>query len=66
MAFRRDYEITIKADMSDVPYWTCKRKGETCSGLILEDYKALLEMVDDVSNRLRRTIKHIYDVENSD
>ena len=40
MAFRRDYEITIKADMSDVPYWTCKRKGETCSGLILEDYKA--------------------------
>jgi hypothetical protein len=66
MAFRRDYEITIKADMSDVPYWTCKRKGETCSGLILEDYKALLEMVDDVSTRLRKTIKHIYDVENSD
>ena len=52
--------------MSDVPYWTCKRKGETCSGLILEDYKALLEMVDDVSTRLRRTIKNIYDIENSD
>jgi hypothetical protein len=31
MAFRRDYEITIKADMSDMPYWTCKRKGELCS-----------------------------------
>jgi hypothetical protein len=66
MAFRRDYEITIKADMSDMPYWTCLRKGERTSNLTLEDYKALLEMVDDVSTRLRNTIKRLQDIENSD
>lgn len=66
MAFRRDYEITIKADMSDMPYWTCKRKGELCSGLLLEDYKALLEMVDDVSKRIYNTIKRLQDAENCD
>ena len=66
MAFRRDYEITIKADMSDMPYWTCLRKGERTSDLSLEDYKAMLEMVDDVSKRLWRTIKQMQDAENCD
>jgi arylsulfatase A-like enzyme len=66
MAFRRDYEITIKADMSDMPYWTCLRKGERTSNLTLEDYKALLEMVDDVSKRIYNHIKRLQEIENSD
>ena len=66
MAFRRDYEITIKADMSDMPYWTCLRKGERTSNLTLEDYKALLEMVDDASKRIYNHIKRLQEIENSD
>lgn len=66
MAFRRDYEITIKADMRDMPYWTCLRKGERTSNLTLEDYKALLEMVDDVSKRIYNHIKRLQEIENSD
>ena len=66
MAFRRDYEITIKADMSDMPYWTCLRKGERTSNLTLEDYNALLEMVDDVSKRIYNHIKRLQEIENSD
>lgn len=66
MAFRRDYEITIKADMSDMPYWTCLRKGERTSNLTLEDYKALLGMVDDVSKRIYNHIKRLQEIENSD
>jgi hypothetical protein len=66
MAFKRDYEITIKADMCDLPYWECKRKGEPYSNLKLEDYKALLEMVDEVSKGIRRAVKQLEEIENSD
>lgn len=64
--YKEDYEITIKADKSNVSYWTCKRKGECCNNLSLEDYKALYEMVEDISKGLYNQIKRMQEYENSD
>lgn len=63
---KEDYEITIKADKSNMPYWTCMRKGEHCSNLSLEDYKALHEMVEDISKRLYNQIRRLQEYEKCD
>jgi hypothetical protein len=50
--FKRDYEITVKADQNDNVYWKAFRKGEQLLLLKPEDRKVAADMLREILERI--------------
>lgn len=59
MKFKRDYKITVQADMNDSCYWMATIKGERKSNMSVEDYETIASMFDDVSKMIKNYIKKL-------
>ena len=56
MKFKRDYKITIQADMNDHCYWSAEHKGEAKNHWDIEDYETILQMLNELRNKINHHI----------
>jgi len=59
MKFKRDYKITVEADMNDEVFWSATHKGEPMSSeKSIEDYETISIMLESARRRITDVLAH--------
>lgn len=58
MKFKRDYKITVQADMNDEVFWSATHKGVPLTSMKgIEDYEVIAGMLNGALRRVERYLK---------
>lgn len=55
MKFKRDYKITVSADIHDNVLWSATHKGESRT-MTVEDYETIAAMLEEARQRILTNI----------